>query len=188
VVALGQLRRLARCGVDDPDVPALPGQIARAVKLVVGAGDVAIGDAELLFGLVLLALQRVGVLQAELADELRAVGRPLEAGEAAFQIGQRPGLAAVDGQQMELRLLLAAAVRHEGQRPAVGRPARLGVGPLAVAELAQAAAVAVGQPQIGDLLLRRPLHALNTEDDLRPVGRDLRVGRGVEEVEVVGSD
>ena len=56
-----------------------------------------------------------------------------------------------------------------------------------MAELAQAAAVAVGQPQVGVLLLRRPLHALDTEDDLCPVGRDLRVGGGVEEVEVVGS-
>ncbi len=165
----------------------LLGQIARAVEFVVGAGDVAEGDAELLLGLVLLALQGVGVLPAKLADELRAIGRPLVVGEVALQVGQRPGLAAVGRQQVELGLLVVAAVGQEGQRPAVGRPARLAVGPFAVGELAQAAAIAIGQPQIGIFLLRLALHALDAEDHLRAVGRDLRVRRQLKQVQVVGS-
>ena len=65
------------------------------------------------------------------------------------------------------------------------RPVRVTT-PMMIPAVAQAAAVTVGQPQVGVFLLRGPLHAPDAEDDLRPVGRDLRVGGNLERIEVVG--
>ncbi len=186
LVAVGQLRGRARGCVDEPHMPALPRRETHAVEFVIRAGDVAERDAQFLLRLVLFTFQRVEVFLAELAHQLRPVGRPFEIGEAALQVGQRPGLAAVKRDEVNLGLLLAAAIGEEGDGLAVGRPARPGVGPFAVGERTQAVTVGLGQPQIGVLLLRLSLHALHGEDDALPAGGDLRVGGDVEAVEVIG--
>ena len=134
-VALGQLAGCARCGVDAPDVPAVLGQIARAVELVFGAGDVAGYHAQLLLLFVFLPFNRFLILLAELADELAAVGRPFKAANAALEVGQGPGLAAKGGKQVKLGLLFIFAVGEEGDETAVWRPARRTVRLIAIGEL-----------------------------------------------------
>ncbi len=102
VVAFGQLGRFTRGGVDRPDVELFFRQIAHAVELVVEVGDVAVGDAELLLLLVLFPLQLGRVFLPELADELRAVGRPFESGDRALERRHLARLAAVDGDNIDL--------------------------------------------------------------------------------------
>ena len=177
LVAVGELGCFAARGIDDPDMPALDRQVARPVELVVGAGDVAKGNAQLLLLLIFLPLQRIGVFLAKLTDEPCAVGRPFVAAEAAFQVSQRSRFAAVQRDEMQLHLFFVAAIGEEGDGLAVGRPARLAIGPLAVGERPQAAVIDPGQPEVGVLLLGFPLHALDREHDVVAVGRDLRVGR-----------
>src|SRR5262249_52476821 len=70
--------------------------------------------------------------------------------DAAAHVGQRFRLAAGEVQQVEVALAVPAG--DVGQRLAVGRPVGVGAGPVAGRELLVAAAVGVGEVQVGGVL------------------------------------
>ena len=212
--AVGQARRLARGDVDDPEMGDVVVDEPRPVEHVAQPVDVAVvrlGRVARLALLVeaaslpvVLAVRPVGRRDD---DELRAVGRPLEAVDAARQIGQPAGLATVQGEQVDLAAVLAIllvtgvrllldqvpAVRDERDRPTVRRPAGVAVVLRAerqLARLAAVAAVAVERHEPDRVAVAVALRGSGLERDqgVAAVRRDARVGRDAELVQVVGGE
>ena len=137
-------------GVDEPQVRVAVVDEARAVEHVAEPVDVAVVGRRRLAGLrrggpaaALRSSASVAPSELETTASRRAVGRPCEGVDAARQVGQPAGLAAVERQQVDLVAVLAVlrapsgrsgllldqqpAVGDEGERPAVGREARMAV-------------------------------------------------------------
>ena len=136
--------------------------------------------------------------------EPRAVGRPFERLDAAGQIGQAARLAAVERQEVDLVAILAdlalgrltgdllveqpPPVRDEGERPAIGREARVPVVPGAEGQRSRRTrAVGRDQPQRAAVAVEARGDRLDRDDRDAAVGRQARLGRDAEAEEVVGA-
>ena len=208
---VGQAGRLAGRDVDDPEVRDLVVDEARPVEHVAEPVDVAVVRLGRV-GRLALPVQAaglpvvlpVGSVGRRGHDELRAVGRPLEAADPARQVGQASRLAAVEGEQVDLRAVLAVLlvgrvglllddvppVREERDRPAVRRPARARVVLRPERQLARLAAAGIERHDPQRVAVAVALRRGRLEGHDRPgaVGRDARVGRDAELVEVVGGE
>ncbi len=148
--AVGEAARRAVGCIDEPEVADPVVREALAVEHVLQAVDEpVVGQRDRRLALagqpappaILLARRAMGC-----ADDHQPapVGRPFEGVDTAREVGQAPGLAAVEGQQVDLVGILAvvrgagcrivvlgvrATIGDEGQRPAVGREPRLAIAP-----------------------------------------------------------
>ena len=182
-------------GIDEPQVRVAVVDEARAVELVAEPVDVAVVGQRHLAGLrrggpaALLRLLRDRRPERARDDRQPApVGRPRELVRAARQVGQPPGLAAVERQQEDLvaveavlRLLRPVgllldqqpAVGDEGERAPVGREARVAVRAAADGDLAGGRrAVGRGHPHRMAVAVVAHGRALDAERDVPAVGRE----------------
>ena len=154
---VGEPAAVAGRGVDEPDLAPAVLREAAAVLLEVEPVDEAVVARRRRAGLRVGRLaprSRIGRAirshRARQDGERRAVGRPLEAVDAARQVGQPARLArAGHRQEVDLDAVLAvcgdagllldqrAPIGQEGELPAVGRPARVEVAARAERELAR---------------------------------------------------
>ena len=91
--------------------------------------------------------------------------------------GQLPRLAAVDGEQVDLRKLVVAALRDEGDGFAVGRPSRVVLVFRAVRKLRRLTAVQPCAPDVRQAPPALPVGVAPREHDVTAVRRDLRIGQ-----------
>src|SRR5579885_2918371 len=99
--------------------------------------------------------------------------------------GERPRLAAVRGQQIELLLFVLAAPRGEGEPAAVRRPARGAVAARTAGERPRLAARAVDDPDLGAVVVLGFVQHGVDEGDPFALRRDLRVAQPADAIEVV---
>ena len=131
-VAVRELPLVVAVEADDEDVLAAVAGPADAVELEEDAGE----PPRPALAVVLLLVRLVADAAGE-GDATR-VGRPRDRLDALVPVGQPARLAAVGRQDVELSLrllLVAVAVRDEGEPASVGRPAGRAVVPLAGGEL-----------------------------------------------------
>ena len=201
---------LARLGVDHPQVRVVVVDEADAVVLVRQPVDVAVIRQRRLAGLGLRrASPAAGVLGHRRAARARqdgqraAVGRPRHVVDATRQVGQAPRLAAVEREQEQLvavepvlgllrpvGLLLdqQPPVGDEGEGPAVRREARSTVRPRPDRDLAgRRRAIGRCQPDRVPVAVAADGRPLDAERDEPPVGRQARVERDGQAVQVVGT-
>ncbi len=187
--------RLAGLGVDEPQVRVAVIDEARSVELVAEAVDVAVVGQRHLAGLrrggPAALLRLLCDRRPERARDHRQpapVGRPRELVRATRQVGEPPGLAAVERQQEDLvaveavlRLLRPvgllldeqAAIGDEGERAPVGREARVAVRAAADGDLAGGRrAVGRGHPYRVAVAVVAHGRALDAERDVPAVGRE----------------
>ena len=182
VVARRQLRRAARLDVDHPQVRALVIEPAGVVELVVRVQVVAH---------IARRLCRVARTAAADRDQLRAVGRPLKAGDAVQEVRHAVRLASRQRQQPHLGARIVVAGRRprrqKRDRPAVGTPARAVRGSHGVGQR-DGLVRSVGRNRIDRappavLLL---VDARDHERDRRSVGRKMRIAERFERVVILG--
>src|SRR5206468_5246911 len=181
-VAARELQGLTPADVDDEHVLAPVRREADAVELVEDAGD----PPRRARALVLLLVRLVAGARGE--RDARRVGRPLDVLHALLQLREPPGLAPLGGNEIDVRRrLLVAAVRGEGEPPAVRRPARHHVAPLTRSELAWlGGAVERRHPDRASVLVRLLIERRDGVAHERAVRRDARVARVNELVDVLG--
>ena len=158
-VAAGQPRFGAGLDVDLPQV--------RLLEVLVERIDVVFVLVALFF------FRRLRIGRRE--QQRGAVRHPLDVRHLAGVAGQRPGLAAVGGKQINLLELVLAALGDERNRAAVRRPARRAFVLGAVRQLDRCAAVDAGAPDVRDPRAAFPVRVAAGEEHVAAVGRDARV-------------
>ncbi len=207
VVATGQQLGVARSNVDEPQALELVVDEAGAVELVdervdeprVGRRRVV----RLSLGLLLRLRRDGGAHDAKAA----AIGRPCQPFRILGQVGQLSRFAAIgERKEPDLRasvlgrlglarlgaaatgLQHAAAVRQEGKRPAVGAPARSGVGLAAGGQLAgRDRAVGRRDPGRAAIAVLARRDRLDGKGDPAPIRRELELSRDAQVVQIPGA-
>ena len=160
---------------DRPDVRVAGRiQVTAAVRPVDRARDHA--HVALLLPGLLFVLARLG--RAREGDGA-PVGRPRRRRRAAGERGERPRLAAVEREQVDLRrgrTITARRRPHERNRAPVGRPSRGRVARPRRQPAGRLARVGRHEPQVRVVAVLLPVHGHARVDDRGAVGRDLRVG------------
>src|SRR5581483_6885034 len=138
------------------------------------------------FALVLVLFVVCVVADARGERDARRVRAPLDRLDALLQVGELAGLAADGGDRVEGgRRLVVAAARREREPLAVGRPARRAVAALAGGELHRfVGAVERRDPDSAPVLARLLVDPRHDVRDTRAVGRDARIARVHELVDV----
>ena len=184
VFAPGQIFDLARAQVEQAQVPVTLRQVAFDVLLELETVDDQRRHGFLVL-LVTLGVARVGVLDDQ--GKTFGVRRPGEILHPALDLRDALGLAARERQEPDLVVLvLVAAAGQEGERPAVGTPARVRLLVLAGGERAVFRAVPPGEPQVGGAFIFGEVHRADRVGDGRAVGRKLRVADRTQEGDVLG--
>jgi hypothetical protein len=119
----------------------------------------------------LLVALRVGRREVQ----RRSIRSPLDLGDGRRMVRERPRLAAVNRQQVDLLVFGAASLGEKRDRPAVWRPARRAFA-VAEGELGRVAAGGGHPPDVCDALVGLPVRNRHREHDRPAVGREVRVG------------
>ncbi len=199
--------RSARGDVHDPEIGDAVVDEARPVEHVLEPIEIAVvggrrlarpGWLDLLAAGAGIRCAR-GPMRGALDHERPAVGRPGKAGHAPRKVGEPARLAAVEREQVHLRAIFAVLrcvglflgdgppVGQEREGAAVGREPGVGVVAHPERHLARRrAAVGRRKPDRVAVGVPAPRRRLDGERDQLTVGREARIGRDPEPVEVLG--
>ena len=122
------------------------------------------------------ALLRLGfVTRHDRKEQLFRIRGPAKVSQIVLDVGELLGLTSAAVEQPHLRALgVALAAGGEGEKAAVGAPARVAGAVLAAGELDVLCPVPAHHPEVGEVLVFAGVHVPHGVGDPLDIGRDLR--------------